>query len=108
MTFEFMNKEQQAATILENLTPDWLHEARKRHEEVQRELEDVTGPIELEMQGGIFLRSALAMLDVALPPNGEPHPKARICAEDAMFNMMMGGICMGRLNEMRGGEAQEN
>jgi hypothetical protein len=25
-----------------------------------------------------------------------------------MFAMLMGGICLGRLNEMRGGEAQEN
>jgi len=47
-------------------------------------------------------------LDVALPPDGEPHPKARQGAEDAMFAMLMGGICLGRLNEMRGGEAQEN
>lgn len=108
MTFEFMNEEQQAAEILANLNTGWLHEARKRHEEVQQELEQITGPLDLNLQGGIFLRSALAMLDVALPPNAEPHPKARMCAEDAMFQMMMGGICMGRLNEMRGGEAQEN
>jgi hypothetical protein len=88
--------------------PDWLHKARQRHEQILAEIEDITGPVSLEFEGGMFLRSALAMLDVALPPDGEPHPQARICAEDAMFQMLMGGIAMGRLNEMRGGEAEEN
>jgi hypothetical protein len=90
------------------LDTEWLHRARQRHEEIEAEVTGITGPLSLELQGGIFLRSALAMLDIALPPDGEPHPKARLCAEDAMFQMMMGGICMGRINEMRGGEAQEN
>jgi len=90
------------------LDTEWLHRARQRHEEIEAEVTGMTGPLSLELQGGTFLRSALAMLDVALPPDGEPHPQARLCAEDAMFQMMMGGIAMGRLNEMRGGEAEEN
>lgn len=86
---------------------NWLHEARKRHDEIEREMGD-TQPTSLELDGSKFMDSAMTMLEVALPPDDEPHPKARQCAEDAMFAMLMAGIALGRLNEMRGGEAQEN
>ena len=103
MNFEFMR----TIPRLPQATGNWLHEARKRHDEIERELGD-TEPTSLELDGSKFIHSALTMLEVALPPDGEPHPKARLCAEDAMFAMLMAGIAIGRLNEMRGGEARGN
>jgi hypothetical protein len=94
--------------MVSRLTPEWLYEAAKRHEEVEQQMPPELKFECLDGEGGMFLQNALVMLDVALPPDGEPHPKARQCVEDAMFAMLMGGICLGRLNEMRGGEAQEN
>lgn len=103
-----MNARQQAEEMVSRLTPEWLYEAAKRHEEVEQQMPPELKSKCLDGEGGMFLQNALVMLDVALPPDGEPHPKARQCAEDAMFAMLMGGICLGRLNEMRGGEGQEN
>ena len=103
-----MNARQQAEEMVSRLTPEWLYEAAKRHEEVEQQMPPELKSESLDGDGGMFLQNALVMLDVALPPDGDPHPKARRCAEDAMFAMLMGGICLGRLNEMRGGEAQEN
>jgi hypothetical protein len=103
-----MSARQQAEEMVSQLTPQWLYEAAKRHEEVEKQMPPEFQHEPLENEGGMFLQNALVMLDVALPPDGEPHPKARQGVEDAMFAMLMGGICLGRLNEMRGGEAQEN
>ena len=80
-----MNARQQAEEMVSQLTPQWLYEAAKRHEEVEKQMPPEFQNERLENEGGMFLQSALVMLD-----------------------MLMGGICLGRLNEMRGGEAQEN
>jgi len=83
---------------LPSTTPQWLYDALARHEDIERELGG--GQLrDLPHDAGLWFSRAVAMLDVCLPTSGQPIARARVGAEDAMFAMMMAGICLGRVNE---------
>ena len=52
-----MNARQQAEEMVSQLTPQWLYEAAKRHEEVEKQMPPEFQHERLENEGGMFLQS---------------------------------------------------